>query len=56
MRFGLRGRNAHTLEDIGVALKLSRERVRQIEARALKRLREALVARGHKLEDLLGED
>ena len=53
MRFGLKGRDAHTLEDIGAALKLSRERVRQIESRALRRLKAALVARGEKLEDLL---
>lgn len=55
MRFGLKGREAHTLEQIGAALKLSRERVRQIESRALRRLRTALVASGQKLEDLLRE-
>jgi len=53
LRFGLRGRETHTLEDIGVILKLSRERVRQIEARALTRLRHLLQARGHKLRDLI---
>ena len=53
LRFGLRGRDPHTLEEIGEALRLSRERVRQIEARALKRLRQMLLARGQKLEDLL---
>ena len=55
LRFGLRGREAHTLEEIGVVLKLSRERVRQIETRALKRLRQLLLARGQSLEDLLQE-
>ncbi|MEK7477347.1 MAG: sigma-70 family RNA polymerase sigma factor [Candidatus Coatesbacteria bacterium] len=53
LRFGLRAEEPHTLEDIGAILKLSRERVRQIESRALRRLRNALAARGQKLEDLL---
>jgi len=53
LRFGLRGRDAHTLEEIGDILKLSRERVRQIESRALRRLRQLLIARGHKLDDLI---
>jgi len=55
LRFGLRGREAHTLEEIGVILKLSRERVRQIETRALKRLKGMLAARGQNFEDLLQE-
>ena len=54
-RFGLRGHESHTLEEIGVILKLSRERVRQIEARALRRLRQAMIAQGQKLEDLISE-
>jgi RNA polymerase primary sigma factor len=37
--FGLRGRNARTMADIGKTMGLSRERVRQIESAALKRLR-----------------
>jgi RNA polymerase primary sigma factor len=38
-RFGLGSGEVQTLEEIGKALKLSRERVRQIEARALEKLR-----------------
>ena len=39
-RFGLEGQEAQTLESIGRRLGLSRERVRQLEARALAQLRE----------------
>jgi RNA polymerase primary sigma factor len=38
-RFGLVGEPEHTLEQIGQKLGLSRERVRQLEARALEKLR-----------------
>lgn len=38
-RFGLRGGGRHTLEAIGTEYKITRERVRQIEADALKHLR-----------------
>jgi RNA polymerase sigma factor (sigma-70 family) len=40
-RFGLETGEGQTLEDIGQALQLSRERVRQIEARAMEKLRRA---------------
>jgi len=40
LRYGLGGEEEHTLEQIGQNLGLSRERVRQLEARALKKLRE----------------
>jgi len=53
LRFGLRNEEPHTLEDIGAILRLSRERVRQIESRALKRMRQSLAARGEKFQDLL---
>ena len=39
MRFGLDGREVQTLQEIGSMMSLSRERVRQIEAEALRKLR-----------------
>jgi len=39
MRFGLGDEEPCTLEKVGQTLKISRERVRQLEKRALKRLR-----------------
>lgn len=44
LRYGLGGEDEHTLEQIGQSLGLSRERVRQLEARALKKLRETAPA------------
>ncbi|HYM91203.1 MAG TPA: sigma-70 family RNA polymerase sigma factor, partial [bacterium] len=38
LRFGLGGKRPETLEEIGQRLKLTRERVRQIERRALQKL------------------
>jgi len=39
MRYGLDGKRARTLEEVGRAFGVTRERIRQIEARALARLR-----------------
>jgi RNA polymerase primary sigma factor len=39
LRFGLAGCEPHTLEDVGKTFRLTRERIRQIEAKALTKLR-----------------
>ena len=39
LRFGLDGGRQHTLEEVGVEFAVTRERIRQIEAKALMRLR-----------------
>ena len=39
LRFGLDGQQPHTLEEVGVGLGITRERVRQLETRALRELR-----------------
>ena len=43
--FGLDGGREHTLEEIGGMLGVTRERVRQLRDRALKRLREGNVGK-----------
>ena len=45
-RFGLRGYQTSTLEEVGLEIGLTRERVRQIQVEALKRLRELLEKEG----------
>lgn len=40
MRFGLKDNISHTLEEIGNEFNVTRERIRQIEARALEKIRE----------------
>mgnify|MGYP000713559134 CR=1 FL=1 len=52
-RFGLHGQPPETLEAIGRDLGLTRERIRQIEAAALRKLRALLRARGVDPADLL---
>jgi RNA polymerase primary sigma factor len=49
MRFGLEGNEPRTLKDIGEILGLSRERIRQIENMALRKLR-----KNHAIQDLRG--
>jgi RNA polymerase primary sigma factor len=39
MRFGLDDGNEHTLEELGQRFAVTRERIRQIEAKALRKLR-----------------
>jgi len=51
MRFGLQDGESHTLEEVGKAFGVTRERVRQIESRALRKLRHP--GRSRKLRDFL---
>ncbi|WWP00203.1 MAG: RNA polymerase sigma factor RpoS [Candidatus Dasytiphilus stammeri] len=51
-RFGLLGYEASTLEDVGREIGLTRERVRQIQVEALRRLREILHSHGLNTEAL----
>ncbi len=51
MRFGLDDGYSHTLEEVGYVFKVTRERIRQIEAKALRRLRHP--TRTRKLKDYL---
>ncbi|MDQ4082170.1 MAG: RNA polymerase subunit sigma-70, partial [Actinomycetota bacterium] len=44
LRFGLAGQNPRTLEDVALELGVTRERVRQLEARALSELGESAPA------------
>ena len=45
-RFGLRGHERSTLEEVGVEMGVTRERVRQIQMEALKRLRRIMESKG----------
>jgi RNA polymerase primary sigma factor len=51
MRFGLDDGYSHTLEEVGYVFKVTRERIRQIEAKALRRLMHP--TRSKKLRDYL---
>ena len=46
MRFGFDGEEPRTLQEIGEAMDLSRERIRQIESRAKEKLRRSREAQG----------
>ncbi|MEM5530496.1 RNA polymerase sigma factor RpoS [Gammaproteobacteria bacterium AS21] len=52
-RFGLRGYSINTLEDVGKEIGLTRERVRQIQVEALRKLRCIIEGNGLCSEDLL---
>lgn len=51
MRFGLDDGYSHTLEEVGYVFQVTRERIRQIEAKALRRLRHP--SRSKKLKDYI---
>ncbi|MDE2125030.1 MAG: sigma-70 family RNA polymerase sigma factor [Armatimonadetes bacterium] len=51
LRYGLRGERPHTLEEVGQALEVTRERVRQIEHLALNKMRRR--NKGRNLHELL---
>lgn len=51
LRYGLEGGRSHTLEEVGQVFDVTRERIRQIEAKALRKLRHP--SRSKKLKDFL---
>ena len=53
MRFGLQDGSEHTLEEVGQHFAVTRERIRQIEAKALRKLRHP--SRSHRLRTFLEE-
>ena len=53
-RFGLRGYESSTLEEVGREIGLTRERVRQIQVEALRRLRTLMETQGLSSESLFG--
>lgn len=54
-RFGLHGYEISTLEEVGNEIGVTRERVRQIQIEALKRLREVLERDGYSIDALFRE-
>lgn len=55
-RFGLRGHETSTLEEVGREIGLTRERVRQIQVEALRRLRDILEKQGLDAAALFGAE
>jgi RNA polymerase primary sigma factor len=53
LRFGIESGRDHTLEELGEQFDLTRERIRQIEAKALRKLRHP--ARSERLKSFMGE-
>ena len=54
LRFGLLDGTCYTLEEVGKRFNVTRERIRQIEAKALRKLRHP--SRAKKLKDFLGDE
>ena len=52
LRFGLEDGKSRTLEEVGREFQVTRERIRQIEAKALRKLRHP--SRSKKLRDYMG--
>lgn len=55
-RFGLLGYEPATLEEVGKEIGLTRERVRQIQVEALRRLKEVMMQQGLSNESVFSED
>lgn len=53
LRFGLRDGHPRTLEEVGKEFHVTRERIRQIEAKALRKLRNPV--RSKKIKDFLND-
>ena len=54
MRFGLEDGSEHTLEEVGQRFAVTRERIRQIEAKALRKLRHP--SRSRRLKDFVDSE
>lgn len=54
-RFGLRGHESATLEQVGAEIGLTRERVRQIQVEALRRLKEIMRSEGLSSESIFSQ-